>query len=207
MIDVSEYQSHVDWAKVHASGVRVAAIKAGEGLYEKDLYFDYNYAAATRAGILACPYFFAHPSEDPRAQARHFVRLVGETRMERGKGRLGLDIERGEGLSPEALQKWALDFCGVIDPLIRCPMIVYTYSAFAPGLGKVLTNHPLWIANYNNQKGVPRTEIGEWKPRDIIAHQFTSTGKCPGIEGNVDRSYRYTRTLMRFRNGRLALWN
>jgi lysozyme len=203
MIDVSVYQGHIDWHRVRKSGVKVAAIKAGEGLYEKDLYFDYNYPAAVRSGVLACPYFFAHPSESAKAQARHFVRIVGEHRMKRGTGRLGLDLERAEGMSPEALQDWALQFCAVIDPLIRCRMIVYTYSAFAPGLGKALVDHPLWIANYNVKKGVPRNEIGEWKPRAIIAHQFTSTGHCPGIEGNVDRSYRYTATLRRFKNGRI----
>jgi lysozyme len=205
MIDVSEFQGHIDWAKVHSSGVKVAAIKAGEGLYEKDLFFDYNYPAATRAGILACPYFFAHPKLDPKAQARHFVKLVGENRMKRGMGRLGLDLEVGEGDSPEQLQKWALAFCGVIDPLIRCKMIIYTYSAFAPGIGKALIDHPLWIANYNGKKGVPADGIGDWKRRSVIAHQFTSTGKCPGIEGNVDRSYRFTKTLRRFKNGRVML--
>lgn len=203
MIDVSVYQGHINWAKVRASGVKVAAIKAGEGLYEKDLFFDYNYSAAVSAGVLACPYFFAHPSLDPKAQARHFVKIVGEARMKRGTGRLGLDLEVGEGKSPEALQKWALEFCGVIDPLIRCQMIVYTYSAFAPGLGKSLVDHPLWIANYNGKKSVPRNEIGDWKPRGVIAHQYTSAGSCPGIEGRVDRSYRYTATLRRFRNGRV----
>jgi lysozyme len=203
MIDVSEYQKHVDWGKVHASGVKVAAIKAGEGLYEKDLYFDYNYPAAESVGVLACPYFFAHPTLDAKAQARHFVKIVGEHRMERRKGRLILDLEIGEGLSPEALQHWALEFCGVIDPLIHCPMIVYTYSAYAPELGTALVNHPLWIANYNDKKGVPRDEIGRWKPHDVIAHQYTSAGHCAGIEGAVDRSYRYTLTLRRFRNGRI----
>lgn len=202
MIDVSEYQSHINWAMVRASGVKVAAIKAGEGLYERDLFFDYNYAAAVAAGVLACPYFFAHPSEDPKAQARHFVRIIGENRMKRRTGRLGLDLEVGEGCTNEEVQRWALSFCGVIDPLIRCKMIVYTYSAFAPGLGKALTDHPLWIANYNGIKSVPRNEIGEWKPRGVIAHQFTSTGQCPGIEGHVDRSFRFTPTLRRFRNGR-----
>lgn len=205
MIDVSEYQGHIDWAKVHAAGVKIAAIKAGEGLYERDLFFDYNYPAATSAGILACPYFFAHPSEDAKAQARHFVKLVGEQRMKRGTGRLGLDLEVGEGLSSEAVQKWAKEFCAIIDPLIGCRMIVYTYSAFAPGLGEALTDHPLWIANYNGKKGVPRNEIGDWKPRAVIAHQFTSAGTCPGIEGKVDRSYRYTTTLRRFKNGSVIL--
>jgi lysozyme len=203
MIDVSEYQGHVDWAKVRKSGIKVAAIKAGEGLYEKDLFFDYNYAAAERVGVLACPYFFAHPSLSAREQARHFIRLVGSERMKRGRGRLGLDLELGEGLSNKTVQEWAQEFCAVIDPLIRCKMIVYTYSAFASGLGKSLLDHPLWIANYNGKKGVPRTEIGEWKPRSVIAHQYTATGHCPGIEGAVDRSYRYTATLRRFRNGRI----
>jgi len=203
MIDVSEYQGHIEWHKVRASGVKVAAIKAGEGLYEKDLYFDYNYAAAVSAGVLACPYFYAHPSLDPKAQARHFVKIVGEARMKRRTGRLGLDLEVGEGERAEAVQRWAKEFVGVIDPLIKARMIVYSYSAFLPGLGKALTDHPLWVANYNGKRGVPRNEIGEWKPRMVIAHQFTSEGKCPGIEGNVDRSYRYTTTLRRFRNGRL----
>jgi len=202
MIDVSEYQGHINWTKVRKSGVKVAAIKAGEGLYEKDLLFDYNYPAAVSAGVLACPYFYAHPSESAKAQARHFVRIVGEARMKARTGRLGLDLEVGEGLSNEAVQDWALEFCAVIDPLIRCKMIVYSYSAFLPGLGKSLVDHPLWVANYNDRKGVPRSEIGEWKPRSVIAHQYTSSGTCPGIEGKVDRSYRYTHTLRRFRNGR-----
>src|ERR1700757_3212620 len=104
MIDVSEFQEHIDWHRVRKSGVKVASIKAGEGLYEKDLFFDYNYAAAVRAGVLACPYFYAHPSLDPHAQARHFVRIIGEHRMKRGTGRLGLDLEVGEGETNEAVQ-------------------------------------------------------------------------------------------------------
>lgn len=201
MIDVSEYQGHVNWAKVAASGVKVAAIKAGEGLYEKDIYYDYNYLAARKAGILACPYFFGHPSEDPRAQARHFLSLMGSDGLKAGHGRPGLDIEVSEHDDQAQLIAWCKAWYEVIDAAIHAPAIHYTYSAMAAKFGTAFINHPLWIANYDFDPGIPASKlpIGFWKPRGVVAHQFTDKGQKPGIKGNVDISRRYTLTLYRFR--------
>lgn len=198
MIDVSSFQGHVDWPEVHSDGVRLAAIKAGEGLYEKDPYFDYNRTAATKAGILVCPYFYGHPSYDPKGQARHFISIIGTEGMKRGKGRPGLDIEVDEGCTPSEIQKWCLEWCNVVDDLIRATSIVYTYSGFAPNLGTALVDHPLWIANYNEKRMVPPSEIGHWSMRQVCAHQYTDKGTVRGITGDVDRSYRFAH-LYRFR--------
>ncbi len=58
-IDVSKWQGKIDWAKVKASGIKFAILKAGS-IYGKDNYFDINYKNAKSNGINVGAYFFSY---------------------------------------------------------------------------------------------------------------------------------------------------
>lgn len=68
-IDVSDYQRAIDWARVAASGVKFAFVKATEGTAHTDKYAARNAARAAANGISVGFYHYAHPHDfiDPTA--------------------------------------------------------------------------------------------------------------------------------------------
>lgn len=189
VIDVSRHQGPIDWAAVKASGVRGAWIKVGgaDGGYYRDSRAGENLAGAEAAGLPYGTYYFCVPDSDPRAQARHAVSC--------GHGRGVMwpspDIEvNPNGLSPAAMDRWAVEFCdetmrltGGRESVIYCGMGTVGHTADAPRYC------PLWIANYGTNR--PGTEPPAFNPRvppawsRWDAWQFNSTTRVPGIAGNT----------------------
>lgn len=208
MIDVSNNNGHVNWKEVHKAGHRIAAIKASEssanfhGSYFDDAFFRYNMIGANANGIVACPYFFAHPTWDAKAQARHFLSLAGRFSHEKNNGKLILDIEQTNNVADIKLREWVAEFLHVLQSVVRYRPIIYTYSAFAPKFGREFVAHPLWIANYDNRAGLPPNSRGEWNKQNVWAHQFTDMGTVKGISGHVDLSHRFA-ALRHFKTRRV----
>jgi lysozyme len=191
MIDVSIYQGVIDWKKVRATGHHVAAIKAAEGNYITDGAFHYNSVAAKAHGIIPMAYFYGHPSENPRTQARHFV-TVAKDILTKGNGIPWLDVEVRERESDRQLQEWCLAWFSIIDPIVKTKSILYTDSGFIGSFGTALVDHPLAIANYDNNPGdLIGVNIGGWNRKNVYIHQYTDKGSCPGIRGNVDLDHRF----------------
>lgn len=72
--DVSMYQGSIDWGGYTATW---AFVKATEGVSWVDPTFSGARVAAMRkAGVVVGFYHFAHATEDPRAQARHFAATI-----------------------------------------------------------------------------------------------------------------------------------
>ena len=72
-VDVSHYQSEIDWPAVAAAGVRFAYVKATEGATFLDPRFLDNVAKARDAGITVGAYhFFRFTSSQPIPQASWF---------------------------------------------------------------------------------------------------------------------------------------
>lgn len=202
-IDVSLYQGFIDWKKARAGGaLAYAGIKAAEGLYETDSAFHYNALSATRNHIVISPYFFGHPSESASLQARHFITVAREY-LKPGFGRPWLDLEVSEAQSEAHLQAWAKEWFSIVDPIIRCKSILYSFSGFVEHFGVALIDHPLWIANFD---GIPTAQVpvGAWNRKMVVGHQFSEHGHWPGIKGEVDQDYRYA-ALWRLKIPRLPL--
>lgn len=195
MLDVSMFQERINWAEV-ATAHKVVGIKASEGLYESDPRFTGNRLGASSHRMLVLPYHFANPKTDANANAHHFLN-VAHPILRPGMGRPVLDFETTGGLSKAEMISWAKEWFSVIDPIVKCKSILYTYSAFAPNFGRALIDHPLWIANYD---GIPakKVPVGLWPWKMVYIHQYTDKGQCPGIIGEVDLDYRYT-TLAKLR--------
>ena len=63
-IDVSYWNSGIDWGKVRATGQRFALVKASEGPNYSDPTFKDNWTGAKSAGLLRGAYCFFHPNQD-----------------------------------------------------------------------------------------------------------------------------------------------
>ena len=75
-IDVSYWDSGIDWPKVRATGQRFVFAKATEGDSYADPTFDDNWRGAKTAGLLRGAYHFFRSNLDPKKQANKFIDYV-----------------------------------------------------------------------------------------------------------------------------------
>jgi GH25 family lysozyme M1 (1,4-beta-N-acetylmuramidase) len=96
-----------------------------------------------------------------------------------------LDIEVTDGKTSSQVRSWIVSFINRIKTRTGRPGIIYTGFYFwrdSAGNGSNL-NCPLWLAAYvsNPANYVPAA----WSTWSFW--QYTSSGTCPGVSGNVDR--------------------
>lgn len=180
-LDVSAYQGRIRWRDVHADGYRFVAIKATEGTSFVDPKLLDNAPHAREAGLRVCLYHYAHPSESPRREAKHFLDVVLAHRDLARHGDIApaLDLEVTEGLDPRALWRWQHSWCELVADALHTTPILYSYLYFLEADLYLPPKHrPIWGAAYGH---VPAATLARWH-----AWQFTSSGSVSGISGRVD---------------------
>lgn len=185
-IDISHWNNDagpIDFRKVAASGISFVIIKAGgsdAGFY-KDKNFEANYAAATAAGLDVGAYYFIGPKmltkKDAEADAKRFYNIIKGKRFSMP---IYLDLETSDPKDKAAATSAAADFCKWLE---KKGYFVGIYASDLSGFrdrcdGSKLTMFTLWVARYGRE---PSRTYDVW--------QYTSTGRVPGIHGNVDRNY------------------
>jgi GH25 family lysozyme M1 (1,4-beta-N-acetylmuramidase) len=186
-IDVSGWQGSIDWWQVYNSGIAFAFVKATEGTGFTDAWFYTNWANLWVTPIYQGPYHFGHPGWDPIVQADFFCDTVAAANGGTFSGslQLVLDIEVTDGTSPSHVRSWIVDFCNEVQARTGRPGTIYTGFYFwrdQAGNGSNL-NCPLWLAAYVSD---PRPYVpAAWSTWTFW--QYTSSGRVPGISGNVDR--------------------
>ncbi|MGH3509817.1 MAG: GH25 family lysozyme, partial [Nocardioidaceae bacterium] len=186
-VDTSHYQHKpsLNWTAVAKSGVKFAFLKATESTTFRDPYFAADWAATAKAGIYRGAYHFARPRVGTAvAQARYFASVIGP---QTGRGTLPpvLDLEVTGGLSPKQLITWTRNWLVEVQRLTRRDPMIYVSPAFWEerlNNSTAFHHYPLWIANYGVKS--PRVP-GGWPTFSFW--QSTSTGRIPGISGNVDK--------------------
>jgi lysozyme len=177
-IDVSHYQSAIQWEEVFKQDIDFVFVKATEGNHLSDSLFARNWEAIQAHGIRRGAYHFFRASVPAEEQALNFIRNVP---MEEGDLPPVLDVEVLDGLTkPEVLarmQTWLF----MVEIAYGVKPIIYTNQKFYnTNLAGYFSSYPLWIARYNSRG--PRLADGRkwtfWQHRD--------TGRLPGISGNVD---------------------
>ncbi len=131
-IDVSRYQDRVDWERVknmRVGDIRImfAFIKATEGSWMKDRWFDYNWENARKEGIIRGAYHYFLPDVSPKAQAAHFARTV---RLRSGDLPPVVDVEETRGMTKAQIQKFTKDFLLLLEKKSGVKPIVYTNRDF-----------------------------------------------------------------------------
>ena len=155
-------------------------IKATEGVSMVDKDFKRNWQDAGRSGLRRGAYHFFRSSKDGKAQARLFIKTVGDLRFKDLPPVLDIEtIHRGGSM--KKLNEEALKWLETIEGHYGKKPIVYTGSSFARDwLSKRITdNYPVWIAHYEKD----RPDFDGW-----TFWQFTDKAVVKGVPGPVDLS-------------------
>lgn len=150
-IDVSSYQGKIDWQKVRNmedNGVRIrfAFIKATEGLFLVDPYFQRNWREGPKAGITCGAYHYFKPKKNGKLQARFFLQNV---KIEKGDLPMMVDVEELNGTTPARMREELGDFLDYIEVKTKVRPIVYSgLSFYRDYLRGHFDDYPLWIAHY-----------------------------------------------------------
>jgi lysozyme len=177
-IDVSHYQSRVDWTKISQLPLHFAFVKATEGIDYKDSLFDYNWSALQRTGLRKGAYHFFRPNLPPGEQARHFARTV---KLNAGDLPPVLDVEVMGGLSKEELVHRLQTWLDIVESTYGVKPIIYSNLHFYNRhLAGYFSDYPLWIARYHRRE--PSLACGS----DWAFWQYGHHGRLEGINGHVD---------------------
>ncbi|KZT37549.1 glycoside hydrolase family 25 protein [Sistotremastrum suecicum HHB10207 ss-3] len=187
-IDVSDFQTNVNWATVKANGIQFAYVKATEGTTFISNQFAQQYNGAFNQGIIRGAYHFAHPDTSTgAAQASFFVAHGGGWSADGLTLPGTLDIETNPngatcyGLSTSAMVSWISSFVNEYHSLTtRFPVIYTTTSWWNQCTGSstaFAANSPLWIAHFTTASSPGALPAG-WSV--FTFWQFADSGTNPG---------------------------
>ena len=186
-IDISRWQGEIDWRAVARSGKRFAFIKATEGGDHLDPEFRRNWDAAKRAGLARGAYHFiywcrpiedqiawftAHVPRDPDALPP-VIDAEWNAHSRSCPSRIDHDVARA---------KIATMFEALTRHYGQRP-IIYTDIPFHEDvLEGRMTREDFWI------RSTAAEPHERYRRRPWRFWQFTTTGRVPGIKGDVDRN-------------------
>jgi GH25 family lysozyme M1 (1,4-beta-N-acetylmuramidase) len=190
-LDVSRWQTTINWPQVAAAGERFVVMKATEGTEYVDPMYATNRAGAMGVGIPMAAYHFASPDASPNEavlEADHYVAVAGLTA---GNLLPALDLEQTGGLSVPALQVWVRSWLDEVTAQLGiAPMIYVSPTFWMTSMGND-TSIPqagykvLWIANWGVSS--PTVPAANWNGNGWTFWQYTDCGNVAGITtGCVD---------------------
>ncbi|AMJ63089.1 glycoside hydrolase family 25 protein [Bosea sp. PAMC 26642] len=185
-IDVSRWQDEIDWDKVKDAGTRFAFIKATEGGDHLDPNFRRNWDGAKKAGVPRGAYHFVWWCRPAKDQVRWFKRHIP-----RDPDALPpvLDVEWQNGSQctrkvsrEDALAKIRTMLAALQAHTGKKPIIYTDINFHEDILEGEFNDYPYWLRSTAAplRHRYARTKWEFW--------QFTTTGKVPGITGDVDRN-------------------
>ena len=174
--DISDYQSGFDIAgaaKQHDMSFVMAKATEGERLVSDT--FEGNWQAAADAGLIRGAYHYAHPEQDPIAEADHFWWTVSDAGGVRDGDFLVLDIEDRNGRTYREISAWCQEFLLRMESHLGTSdgLMIYTNRNFGANLSG-LSSYPLWVAEYDDPPtpGELDAPVGEWGD-DWVMHQYS----------------------------------
>jgi len=193
-IDVSYWDSGIDWPKVRATGQRFMFTKATEGDFYADPTFDDNWLGAKKAGVLRGAYHFFRANVDPIKQAKKFIDYV-RTMNDDGELPPVLDLETHDGQAKNKIISRAKTWLDEVENAFGKKPIIYSgqyflqdyFSEAGGGPPSWARNYPLWLAQYPNNyiEGSSKPFL----PRGWFQWtfwQYSDKGRVNGINANVD---------------------
>ena len=202
VVDISEFQSNIDWAKVKAAGISGAIIRCGlrfaeSGKLAEDEMFIKHITGAHNAGVKVGIYFFTEAvnAAEGKAEAEYAIKLWKKTGIPLSYP-IGIDSENvnwkggGKGRANS----------GVLSKAKRTEAI----KAFAEEINRqgykcMLYASTSWLNNQVDMS-VLSSVVDVWAAQyytrceykgKYIMWQYTSSGSVAGIKGNVDMNKCY----------------
>ena len=191
-IDVSSWNGTPDWSKV--TGVSFAILRVTEK-YGIDSSFEHNYEGATAARIKVgvYKYSYALTIDSSRTEAENVVKVLNGRHLDYP---VFLDLEWNEqaknctreqiGYIIEVFQK-IIEAAGYKFAIYANEYWVKNYLPT-----DVKDRYDMWLASYPYEKDDNGTIQERLRPSWGIGWQYSSKGKVPGINGNVDMDVFYT---------------
>lgn len=192
LIDLSNNNpSPIEFTKVRAAGYFGVWHKVSEGTGFADPDWHGRAAAARMIGLHVGGYHFARPgASSPGEQATFFCMHLG--RVHRRDLHPVLDLEDAGGLSSGALHDWATRFLAVVHQITGVKALTYTGPSFVSERNWTRTfgtGAGIWLAEYGPNDGADHGPHPPHPWREVVAHQYTSVGRVPGVAGHVDLSH------------------
>ncbi len=190
-VDISKYQAGIDLA---AGGAQFAILKASEGAGYTDPAFLGNLNEARRAGLQVGFYHFARPWATPdntaRAEAEWFVSVVHPHLGPDDVVVLDWEADRVEDTA------WAAEFQNIVAGATEKRPWIYMNRNHATTLnwGAAKDSWPLWGAAYPSnaaQGWGPVNHVPDFGGWNLVAWQYSQTGKLAGHGGSVDLNVFY----------------
>ncbi len=189
-IDIASHQAGLNAGTIPADFV---IVKATGGVGYTNPYCDGFYQAAKKAGKLLGVYHYAHEIGFQGTAEQEAQFFLDNIKGYIGEAVMILDFESDNKLDVAWAKRW-LDY--VYAKTGIKPMF-YTYSAVlnSADLSPIAkADYALWLANYgtNQPQGYnkPNTPAGRGFP-SVAMHQYTSSGRLPGWNGNLDLNIFY----------------
>lgn len=176
-IDVSEHNGSINWYTVKDSGIEYALIRCGFGQdmeSQDDGYYHENIREALNAGIKVGVYFYSYAKNGEMAsgEADHCLRLIEPYRNQ-------LSLPVFYDLEEDRCKENVYDIYTTFEAKLKeagynvgCYASQYWYDTVLKPVGIDFC----WVAKWGGS--MPDWGIDIW--------QYTSTGSCSGIGGNVD---------------------
>ena len=187
-IDVSSWQGDIDWAKVKASGISFAILKAGgsdSSTRYKDKKFERNYKYAKANGIKVGCYYFngasCVSSAAGVADAQHFLSLISGKTFDYP---CYSDLEAPTAQTKQGNTDAVIAFCETVKAAgYKTGIYASDISGFKDRLDiSRLGAYDKWVARYGS------------KPKFVQEYQVwqsSSSGAVNGINGRVDMDTSY----------------
>lgn len=196
-IDVSKYQSGLNWNKIKKSGVSFVIIRIGyrgygaEGKLVKDPMFEEHFTNARNAGLKVGVYFFTQAMNEAEAQeeAEACNRALNgrmldypifyDTEASTAPGGTG----RADGLGVEDRTKCAIAFCERVKELGYRPGVYASTTWYRKRVdyNTLRSRYTIWNAHY----GVSSSPIG------CDMWQGTEKARINGYSGELDANISY----------------
>ncbi len=192
-IDVSKYQSSIDWEQVKTAGVKFVIIRIGyrgygSGALVLDPMFEQHFTNARNAGLKVGVYFFSQAvnEEEAREEAMGCAYVLNGRKLdypiyfdtEASGGKNG----RADGLGVEDRTKCAIAFCEEVKAQGYKPGVYASTLWFRQRVDlSRLTGYSIWNAHY----GVASSPIS------CDMWQGSCTARIPGYGGQIDVNISY----------------
>ena len=192
-IDVSKYQSSIDWEQVKTAGVKFVIIRIGyrgygSGALVLDPMFEQHFTNARNAGLKVGVYFFSQAvnEEEAREEAMGCAYVLNGRKLdypiyfdtEASGGKNG----RADGLGVEDRTKCAIAFCEEVKAQGYQPGVYASTLWFRKRIDlNRLKSYSIWNAHYNVASS----------PIPCQMWQGTCTARIPGYNGQIDVNISY----------------
>lgn len=191
MIDVSKWQEDIDWKTVSDSGIKYAMLRLGtqKGVdldSRIDAYFDKNIKEAQANGIKVGVYYFTYANDtlDAKKQAKWVIDVLKDYSLDLP---VAFDWECWDLFDDFNMNFYELNV--IADTFLK-ELDKEGYDTLLYGSKNYIENvwtyldYDIWLAHYTKET----TYQGE-----KLMWQFTSSGRVPGIKGNVDVNFYYNK--------------